>query len=137
MYFSRHRGKYACLMLPDTSIDQIIQKILNLRTSVSEFLFAKQTHGVKMDNRNRLEQELKTYVNKYLGKDWIKMKAVLRGIKVDLESKGYIDKKALHSLLGLLKKETKFNRLSDDQISNYFKPLLSKPDTTSTLDAFM
>ena len=90
-----------------------------------------------MGNRNRLEQELKTYVNKYLGKDWIKMKAVLRGIKVDLESKGYIDKKAFHSLLGLLKKETKFNRLSDDQISNYFKTLLSKPDNTSTLDAFM
>ena len=90
-----------------------------------------------MDNRNRLEKELKTYINKYLGKDWIKMKAVLRGIKIDLESKGYIDKRAFHSLLGLLKKETRFNRFNEDQISNYFKPLLSKPDTTSTLDAFL
>ena len=90
-----------------------------------------------MDNRNRLEQELKTYINKYLGKDWIKMKAVLRGIKIDLESKGYIDKRAFHSLLGLLKKETKFSRFSEDQLSNYFKPLLSKPDTTSTIEAFM
>lgn len=84
-----------------------------------------------------LKTELIIYLDKYLNKDWIKMEAVLRGIKIDLESNGYIDPKAFYPLLGLLKKETKFNRLSDDQISKYFKPILSKPNTTSTLDAFL
>ena len=90
-----------------------------------------------MKNRKELKTELTTYIDKYLNRNWIKMTAVLRGIKRDLLNDDCVDSKALKSVLGLLKKEKKFSGLSDKEISDYFRPLFVKPDTTNTLENFL
>ena len=91
-----------------------------------------------MTNRDKLELQLDAYLHKYINKRWIKMTTVLRGLKQDLTRDRYINRKSFNSVLGLLRKESKFISLNDRQITDYFAPLFQPPPiNSSSLEQFL
>jgi len=86
-------------------------------------------------DRTDLEVELIALCNKYLNSDWIKMKDVLRGLRSDLTKNGFINEKQFLSVIGLIRKERKYNNLSDERITSRFSPLFTPPPA-STLEQF-
>ena len=91
-----------------------------------------------MTDRDKLELQLDAYLNKYISKRWIKMTTVLRGMKQDLTRDRYIDRKSFKSVLGLLRKESRFITFNDRQITDYFAPLFQPPPiNSSSLEQFL
>jgi hypothetical protein len=90
---------------------------------------------------NLLQQELNQYLSTYIKKNDVQMKQVMLSIQDQIMSGRKITKGQFKCIIKFIEREKQFKKLNQDQLINYFSPLIkgfksTNTSTTNTLEHF-